>query len=228
MYIMMFCYALLGRTGFTIVADTLDPENPLPPSEFILYYILTYCVFFPAIFIGQWAYYRLLSRRYGVYWKQLSRIDRILIITYDTIGFLLFLWVEQMFGVNAAYNTAWDFSIGGMYVWFGDLLYLFIAGPLLMAGFHGINYAICSEKGDRRRHQFFIVVLGTAVLGTITQDWFWWISAPNPPWGPGVTIYFYFTGWIQIPFTELYIPVVYLVVALISLAILFLASCMME
>ncbi|HUX98740.1 MAG TPA: hypothetical protein VMV49_04245 [Candidatus Deferrimicrobium sp.] len=109
-------------------------------------------------------------------------------------------------------------------MWWGDIVCFFIAFPLLMAGFHGINYAICRQTGDRRKHQFFVVLLGTLVLGTITQDWFWWISAPNPPWGPGVTIYFYFTGWIQIPFTELYIPVIYLIVALVSLTILFLST----
>ncbi|NVM52108.1 MAG: hypothetical protein HWN66_00300 [Candidatus Helarchaeota archaeon] len=221
-YVMLFSYALLGRTGFIIVADVFEP--PLPSSEFVLYYILTYCVFFPIIFISQWVYYRTLSKRYGVFWQEFSPIDKSLILTYAILGILFYLWVEWIFGVNAPYDSTWDFSIGWMHVYWGDFVGFFIAIPLLMIGFHGINYAICHRKGDRRRHQFFLVVVGTSVIGTITQDWFWWISAPSNPWGPGTTIYFYFTGWIHIPFTPIYIPVIYLIVAIISLAILYLAT----
>ena len=114
--------------------------------------------------------------------------------------------------------------MGWMYVWFGDFIYFIIGAPLLMCGFHSINFSICHARKDRRQYQFFLVVIGTAVLGTITQDWFWWISAPDPPWGPGVIIYYYFDYWIQVPFTELYIPVLYFIVALVALAILYIAS----
>ncbi len=221
MYIMLFSYALLGRSGYIIVADTWVI---FPFSEIVLYYILTYCVFFPVIFLGQFIYYRMLSKRYGVYWSDFSSLNKLLIITYDVLGLLLYFWAQEIFGVNAPYNTSWDFSIGWMYVWWGDIVYFFIGAPLLMAGFHGINFTICHQKKDPHQYQFFLVVVGTAVLGTITQDWFWWISAPNPPWGPGVVIYYYFPEWIQIPFSELYIPVVYLVVAIVALLILFLSS----
>jgi len=223
MYLMLFLYALLGRTGFIIVADSFEGTS-FPASEFALYYILTYGLVFPVIFIGQFLYYRILSRRCGIYWKNFSRSNRVLILAYDVLGFLFYLWAERIFGVNAPYDTSFDFSIGSLYIWWGDIIIFFIAFPLFMIGFHGINYAICRQIGDRRKYQFFIVVLGTAVLGTITQDWFWWISAPNPPWGPGVTIYFSFTGWITIPFLELYIPVIYLIVAVVSLTVLFLAT----
>jgi len=221
MYIVLAGYALLGRTGYVLVADAWIT---FPASEIILYYVLTYGVYFPLIFIGQWVYYRLLSRRFGIYWKDFSRYDKIAIITYDVVGFVLFLWVEQIFGVNGPYNTSLDFQIGWMYVWFGDFLFFFIAGPLLMIGFHGINFAICHKRKDNRKFQFFFVVLGISVIGTITQDWWWWISAPDINWGPEITIYYYFSGWIQVPFTELYIPVVYFNVAVISLIILFLST----
>ncbi|HUX98739.1 MAG TPA: hypothetical protein VMV49_04240 [Candidatus Deferrimicrobium sp.] len=91
MYIMLFCYALLGRTGYTVVADVFDPENPFPPSEFVLYYILTYCIIFPIIFISQWIYYRLLSKRAGVYWRDFALIDKGLIFFYNILGFLFYL-----------------------------------------------------------------------------------------------------------------------------------------
>ena len=216
MYIMLFSYALLGRIGFIIVAD--------PASDFILYYILTYCIFFPVIFLGQYVYYRFLSRQFGVYWKDFSQRDKILIFTYNIIGFLFFLWVEQIFGVNAPYNSSLDFDIGSFHVFTGDLIGFIIAFPLLMIAFHGINFAICHQKADRRQYQFFLVVLGTAVVGTITQDWFWFISAPSHAWGPGAVIYFSFTDWIHVPFTPIYIPGVYLIVALVSLGIWFLST----
>lgn len=223
-YVMLFSFALLGRIGYIIVADTLDPNHPLSPNEFFLYYLLTYLLYFPAIIISQWIYYRILSRKFDFYWKDFNSYDKILIIAYDILGFLLFLWVEHIFGVNAPYITTWDFEIGWMYVWFGDFLFFFIVSPLFMTGFHGINFAICHSKRDSRQYQFYLVVVGTSVLGTISQDWWWWISAPMTYWGPGITIYFYWTDWIQVPFIELYIPVVYLIVAIISLTILFLAT----
>jgi hypothetical protein len=221
MYIMLFTYALLGRTGYPLVADDWVV---FPPEEFVLYYVLTFGVLFPVIFLGQWIFYRVLSKRFGIYWKDFSRIDKILIISYDILGLLFYLWAQTIFGVNGPYDASFDFDIGWMHMFWGDLAYFFIGAPLLLCGFHGINFAICRKKEDKRQYQFFLVVIGTAVLGTITQDWFWWISAPNPHWGPGVTIYFYFPYWIQVPFTGLYIPVVYLVVAIVSLAILFLAT----
>jgi hypothetical protein len=148
----------------------------------------------------------------------------LLVVIYNLLGLVFYIWAQEIFGVNGPYNTSWDFYIGWMYVWFGDFVYFFIGAPLLMTGFHGINFTICHAKKDRRKFQFFLVVVGTTVLGTITQDWFWWISAPDPPWGPGVTIYFYFPYWIQVPFTELYIPVIYLIVAISALIILYLST----
>lgn len=215
MYIMLFCYALLGRSGFIIVVDS---------SQVPLYYILTYGVFFPILFLSYWIYYSLLSKRFGIYWKFFSRKDKILIPTYANLGFLFYLWVEYIFGVNRPYNPMWDFSIGWMHVYGGDIVCFFIALPLLMIVFHGINFAICHKTNDRHQYQFFLVVVGTSVVGTITQDWFWWISCPSCPWGPGTTIYFYFPGWIHVPFTPIYVPVVYLIVAIIFLAILFLST----
>jgi hypothetical protein len=221
MYIILFTYALLGRIGYIIVADEWVIFSP---AEIVLYYVLTYGVYFPVIFLSQWLFYRMLSKRSGIYWRDFSRLDKILIISYDIAGFILFIWCQMIFGVNAPYNTTWDFTIGWMYVWWGDIVFFFIAGPLFLISYHGINFASCHQKKDRRQYQFFLVVVGTAVLGTITQDWFWWISAPNPPWGPGVVIYYYFPDWIQVPFTKLYAPVVYLVVAIISLLILFFST----
>ncbi len=216
MYILLFCYALLGKSGFIIVVD--------PASDVILYYLLTYCILFPVIFVGQWVFYRVLSRRVGVYWRNFPRRDKILILTYNILGVLFYLLVEQIFGVNKPYNPIFDFDIGSFHVYTGDLIGFFIAFPLLMIGFHGINYAICHQKRERRQYQFFLVVLGTSVVGTITQDWFWFISAPSHDWGPGFSIYFTFSEWIHIPFTPIYIPVVYLVVALIALGIWFLST----
>ncbi len=225
MYVMLFSYALMGETGYIIVADAWTSMSSF---EFTLYYLITYGVFFPVIFLSQYVFYRILSNRFGVHWRDFSRLDKFLIALYGILGFIFYLWVERIFGVNAPYDPTWDFDIGAMHVFWGDIVCFFIMGPLLLAGFHGINWAICHKKENARQYQyrFFLVVLGTAVLGTITQDWFWWVSAPplTPPWGPGITIYFYFTDWIQVPFTQIYIPVVYLIVALVSLAILFVAK----
>lgn len=76
MYIILAGYALLGRTGYVIVADAWIT---FPASEFILYYVLTYGVYFPLIFIGQWVYYRLLSRRFGIFWKVFRDMTKLLL-----------------------------------------------------------------------------------------------------------------------------------------------------
>lgn len=224
MYVMLFGYAILGRTGYTLVADSFQPNNAFPLEEIILYYILMYVVYLPVIFLSQFIFYRVLSRRFDFYWKDIPRINKILFFLFNIIGVILLLWTERIFGVNAPYDTTWDFYIGDMYVWFGDFIFFIFAAPLFMSSFHEINYSICHQKQPPYQYQFYLVVVGTCLVGTVTQDWFWWISAPNPGWGPGVTIYFYFTDWLTIPFTNFYFPLIYFVIAIIALFILYLAS----
>jgi len=212
---MLFVYALFGRTGFIIVVDS---------GEIMLYYFLTYALLFPLLFLSYRIYYRFLSQRFNIFWREFPRKHKILTPTYAVLGIFFYIWVENIFGVDAPYNPTWDFNIGWMHIWWGDFLGFFIAIPLLMVVFHEINFAICQKTGDRHQYQFFLVVIGTSIVGTITQDWFWWISCPSNPWGPGTTIYFYFTDWIQVPLTPLYIPSVYLIVAVIFLVIIFLST----
>ncbi|NVM29938.1 MAG: hypothetical protein HWN65_13940 [Candidatus Helarchaeota archaeon] len=205
MYVVLFSYALFGRIGFILVVDS---------GEIALYYILTDRIFFPILFLSYWIYYHILSRRFGVYWKDFALIDKILIPTYAIVGILLYLWVEWDFGVTTP----------TVYPLLGDFVFFFITMPLFLIVFHGINWAICHKTNDRHQYRFFLVVVGTSVVGTITQDWYWWISCPGCTWGPPNVIYFVFPRWIHVPFTPIYVPVIYLIVALVFLGILFLAT----
>ena len=215
MYVMLFSYALFGRIGYIIVKDT---------GEVVLYYLLTYGLFFPMLFLSYWIYYRILSRRFGVYWKDFALRDKILIPTYAIAAIPLYLWVERIFGVTTEYDRTWDILIGFEKDLWGDFLFFFITIPLLLIVFHGINFAICHKTNDRHQYRFFLVVVGTSVVGTITQDWYWWISCPGCKWGPPEVIYHVFPSWIHVPFTPIYIPVIYLIIALIFLGIIFLAT----
>ena len=230
MTVLICVYALLGKTGYILVADFIDPQYalpkipPPPESDFFLYYVLTYGLLFPGVFLSQWFYFRALCKRLGLTWRDVSRLDKILIFTYGILSVASYRCVEKIFGVNAPYNHRWDLYIGKLHIWTGDILGFFVAIPLLMMGFHGINFALCRLKGDKRQLQFFIVVIGTCILGMIVQDWFWFITDPYIPFGPGTVVGVYFTTWVKVPFLPFFAPLVYIVVSLLCLFLFYLST----
>lgn len=230
MYVMIAVYALLGRTGYILVADYMDPQYalpqipPPPPGDYRLYSILTYGVLFPFVFFNQWFYFRMLGGRLKVRWSEIPGLDKILIPLYGILAFIFYLFVERIFGVNAPYDHRWDIYVGNIHIWTGDVIGFFIAIPLLMVGFHGINYAVCHCRDNPRQYRFFILVLGTAVLGSIVQDWFWFIADPYIHFGPGTTVGVYFSTWVHVPLTPFYVPLIYIGVSVISLCLFYIAA----
>jgi len=217
--ILFFIFVIFGKTGFYLVADHLDPGLGYPPvnslTDFdkLVYYILTYVVMFPIFAYSLFFYNKKLTKISN---RSISRPILITVIIFFVASVLFYFWTEAIFGVDAPYSHAWDFQIGSIHVYAGDMLagfgfYACTAGSFLLLFYYHTNY----EEWFGRRALF--MMSGVILQAAFLQDWFWFVFNNTYYLAPGDIYGVYFTWWIPIlPFWGIYIPGMYLVFALIG------------
>lgn len=224
MYILLLVAMLLGKTGYIMVTDAVHPmlpfpDVPAPPDwHYGLYYLLTYAVIFPMVFLGWATYYKFLKKhikdRLGGSWIDLG-IVAIMSVT-------VYWFVERIFGVNAMYNTALDFELFGTHFWTGDILLFLVVIPLFMGGFFLI-YRMFTKEEDT---QFLLLAIGTILLVMLFQDWFFFVSCPYKDivFQHGTTVGVYFSEWVYLPFINMSIPTIYIYVFAVSQLFIWLST----
>lgn len=214
-------YVIFGKTGFILVADYLDPGLGYPPVipftlfDWIIYYVLTYLVMWPLIAITLYVYNNRLKKfsRRG-----LSTSISLIVIGSFISGILFYLWTEMIFGVNAPYNPTWDIQIGVLHIYAGDLIaslgfYISIAACYLVVFFYHTNY----DHWFGRRA--ILMMTGVILQASFLQDWFWFVFNNAYYLSLDIPYAVYFNWWIWIPFTPIFIPTFYLIIACVGILI---------